>query len=167
MNEGVKILLERIKTNPDEFIYNPSTGMSRWQRLVDHALADEIATEEESKALKDALREAKRDRFTELVMKELLAPEEENDSLGKWFTKPASGTPLGGQTQGVTLSSGAGAGTWGTSSIQLARAQQAQIQHDSTVEHMKAHIEALQVKDRKALLKKPHKTLFGKLFNYS
>ena len=145
MNEGVKILLERIKTNPEEFIYNPATGMSRWQRLVDHALADEIATEEESKALKNALREAKRDRFTEQVMKELLAPEED-DSLGKpWYTNRGNATVSVGVTPVVP-------------SITL--------EHN---EHLRAHLDALHKVEvrKKPVLKKQHKTLFGKLFNYS
>lgn len=158
MNEGVKILIERMKTNPEEFIAD-GYSMTKWGGLISQYR--DYLNEEDKKALTDALNEITQQRFTEAVMKELLAPEEDN-SLGKpWYTGQPTGMLSAGTTLGgVTLSSGAGAGSWGTSAIQLAQAQQAQIQHDSTVEHMKAHIEALQKP-------KKHKTLFGKLFNYS
>ena len=72
MNTGVEILLKRMETNPEDFDYQPHTGgMSRWMRLVDHAIADEIVTQEEKDALNAGMKEVKRIRFTELVMKEL------------------------------------------------------------------------------------------------
>jgi hypothetical protein len=142
MNEGVKILLERIKTNPEEF-----TEGSKWSHLIQsHKM---FLNEEDSKALEDALNGLMQQRFTERVMKELLAPEED-DSLGKqWFTAGKNVTLSAGQTQGVTLSSVAGTGyQWGTISV------------DPLVQ---AHIDA-----HNAVLKKEkkHQTLFGRLFNY-
>jgi len=145
MNEGVKILLERIKTNPEEF-----TEGSKWGPLIQsHKM---FLNEEDAKALNDALNGLMQERFTEKVMKELLAPEEDN-SLGKpWYTKQGNITLSGGTTQGVssnklTLTTiGGGAGN---------------TQHQEQVKHMEAHLKALQKQ------KKPHKTLFGKLFNYS
>jgi len=68
MNDGVKLLLERMKTNPEEFI----DGM-KWGRIISD-FEDSLA-EEDKKALKSVLNELMQQRFTELVMKELLAPE--------------------------------------------------------------------------------------------
>ena len=153
MNEGVKILLERMKTNSEEF-----TTQEKWGHLIQsHKM---FLNGEDAKALDDALNELMQQRFTEKVMKELLAPED--DSLGKpWYTTRTQGTGLAGATLGgssVTLNSTNtihNGGTWGTSSISLAEAQ-----HQEQVKHMEAHLKALQ-KEKK------HQTLFGKLFNYS
>ena len=97
MNEGIKLLLERIKTNPEDFAYSHTKGMTRWSRLVDQALADGVATKEEAEALNQALLESKRERFTQSVMKELLAPQEDDD-LGKWFSAQANVTHGAGTT---------------------------------------------------------------------
>jgi hypothetical protein len=142
MNEGVKILLERIKTNPEEF-----TEGSKWGPLIQsHKM---FLNEEDAKALNDALNGLMQERFTEKVMTELLAPEEDN-SLGKpWYSKQGNITLSAGATQGVSLNSGAVTGT---------------ITYNDQLSHELAHIDA-----HNAVLKKQkkHKTLFGKLFNYS
>jgi hypothetical protein len=166
MNEGVKILIERIKTNPEEFTHG-----SKWAGIIHGYKA--YLSKEDAQALDDAYNGLMQQTFTEKVMKELLAPEED-DSLGKWFTAQANVTHGAGMTLGrasavsnnvntVTLTNqtNGATGTWGTSSIQLAPAQ-----HDSTVAHMKAHLEAHKEFIKTTPVKK-HKTLFGKLFNYS
>jgi len=138
MNDGVKLLLERIKTNPEEFTEG------KWNALIQsHKM---FLNKEDCEALDGALNELMQQRFTEKVMKELLAPEEDN-SLGKpWYSKQGNITLLGGMTQGLTLNSGVVTGT---------------ISADPLVQaHMDAHAKALQKQ-------KKHKTLFGKLFNYS
>jgi hypothetical protein len=138
MNEGVKILLERIKTNPEEF-----TTQEKWGHLIQsHKM---FLNEEDAKALDDALNGLMQQRFTEKVMKELLAPEED-DSLGKpWYSKVASGTVSATPIPAI-------------SSITL-----------EANEHLRAHLDALHKVEvrKKPVLKKPHQTLFGKLFNYS
>jgi hypothetical protein len=134
MNEGVKILIERMKTNPEEFVDNHWSGESRWGRLInsyrnyldieDLAIFDSAYTATISKLMQQ--------RFTEDVMTELLNPQED-DSLGKpWYTKQ-NVMPLGGQT----------------------------LQRKEQVNAMKVQVR------KKATLKKEHKTVFGKLFNYS
>jgi hypothetical protein len=134
MNEGVKILLARMETNPEEFM-----TQEKWGHLIQsHKM---FLNEEDAKALDDALNGLMQQRFTEKVMKELLAPEED-DSLGKpWYTaKGLSGTVSATPIPAI-------------SSITLSRKEQ---------------INAMKVEVRKkATLKKEHKTLFGKLFNYS
>jgi len=132
MNEGVKILIERIKTNPEEF-----TDGSKWAGVIHGYKA--YLNKEDAQALDDAYNGLMQTKFTEQVMKELLAPEED-DSLGKpWYSKQGNITLSAGATQGVSLNSGAVTGT---------------ISVDPLV-------------NKKPVLKKPHKTLFGKLFNYS
>jgi len=146
MNDGVKLLLERIKTNPEEFTEG------KWYALIQsHKM---YLNPEDCKALDDGINTLMQQRFTEEVMKELLAPEEDN-SLGKpWYSKQGNITLSAGTTQGVSLNSGAvtGAvsvgGTWGTSTLQQSIAR---------LEEIKKQYEP----------KKKHQTLFGKLFNYS
>ena len=85
MLTGVEILLERMKTNPEEFIEG---GYSKWSRVLDAGFA--VMTEEERTALQDALIEAKREHFNGEVMKVLaqghddhLAIAEDYDRLAK------------------------------------------------------------------------------------
>ena len=139
MNEGVKILIERMKTNPEEFIKG-----SKWAGLI-HGYKDYLNAED-TKILDGAYNELMQQDFTERVMKELLAPEEDN-SLGKpWYTKQESITLSAGTTLG--LSTSPSNATWGTSTLQ---------QNIARLEEIKKQYEP----------KKKHKTLFGKLFNYS
>ena len=66
MLTGVEILLERMKTNPEEFIEG---GATKWSRVLDSGWA--VMTAEEQKALQDGLSEAKRERFNGEVMRVL------------------------------------------------------------------------------------------------
>lgn len=105
MNTGVEILLQRMKDCPEDFEYNiTKNGMSKWLRLVDHAIGDELLTLEEHEAIKAGMKEVKRNKFTEMVMREL-AGEGESSDEGKWgdpnpYLAP-SATRLGGATQGL------------------------------------------------------------------
>jgi hypothetical protein len=137
MNEGVKILLERMKTNPDEFIDG-----GKWASLLNRY--KDFLNEEDCKAITDKINTLMQQRFTEDVMKELLAPEEDDD-MGKWFTTRGNATVSAGVTPVIP-------------SITL-----------ETSEHLRAHLDALHKVEvrKKPTIKKPHKTVFGKLFNYS
>ena len=66
MLTGVEILLERMKTNPEEFVEG---GYSKWSRVMDAGWS--VMTVEEQKALQDALTEAKREQFNGEVMRVL------------------------------------------------------------------------------------------------
>lgn len=160
MNEGVKILIERMKTNPDEFIAPRNTGASKWGHLIESYM--DSLDDEDQKAIKDGYKEIHQQRFTEAVMKELLAPEED-DSLGKpWYTGHPSGMLSAGTTLGrssVTLSTNP-LGAWGSSALDAQAYQMEQMKL-----HLDAHKHAL--KEEEAQQLKKHKTLFGKLFNYS
>jgi hypothetical protein len=66
MLTGVEILLERMKTNPEEFIEGE---MSKWSRVMSSGW--DILTEEERTALQDAIRSAKREHFNGEVFRVL------------------------------------------------------------------------------------------------
>jgi len=68
MNNGLKIILARMDTNPEEFQMYPST--SKWVALVDRFW--DIFTDEECKVYQAKLREILGDNFSELILKELM-----------------------------------------------------------------------------------------------
>ena len=72
MNDGMKLILERMQTNPEEFY----TG-SRWRVLVDNNW--DIFTAEERKMYEIALRSTLGDKFSEEVVKTLM--EDQNETL--------------------------------------------------------------------------------------
>lgn len=72
MLAGVEILLERMKTNPEEFVEG---GYSKWSRVMGSGW--DILTEDERTALQNAHNEAKRDHFTGEVMRVLSGDVEE------------------------------------------------------------------------------------------
>lgn len=76
MLTGVEILLERMKTNPEEFIEG---GMSKWTRVLDAGWA--IMTEDERDALQAGMIEAKREHFNGEVMRVLA--QGHDDQLGR------------------------------------------------------------------------------------
>ncbi len=87
MNEGVRILIDRIKTNPEEFSYGIHEKWSDIIREVrKHAKGEPnlvpFLHEEETKAVYDALREAERQEFTGQVIRRLAnAPQEDDGQL--------------------------------------------------------------------------------------
>jgi hypothetical protein len=143
MNEGVKILLERIKTNPEEF----EGSNPKWNVLINAYKG--ILDPEDREALENAINGLMQQRFTETVMKQLLAPEED-DSLGKsWYTAQKIGTPRGGAT--LVRSSSAFNQT------------NALVDAQNTTLHELLHMKAQQELE---IQKREHTTLFGRLKNY-
>ena len=84
MLTGVEILLERMKTNPEEFVEG---GYSKWSRVINNAW--DILTEQERKALEDGTKEAKRDHFNGEVMRVLA--QGHDDDIEETLTYKASG----------------------------------------------------------------------------
>ena len=66
MLTGVEILLERMKTNPEEFIEG---GYSKWSRVMNSGW--DILAEDEREALQAGMIEAKREHFNGEVMRVL------------------------------------------------------------------------------------------------
>jgi|FreactcultureFD7_1027221.scaffolds.fasta_scaffold00211_28 hypothetical protein len=81
MHSGVKILLERIKTNPEEFL--DSAKYNKWSAIIDRY--KDYFTDEEDKALKNALREVIMSQFDKDVLKTLMNEKQEEpfDPFGK------------------------------------------------------------------------------------
>jgi len=83
MNDGVAMLLERMKTNPEEFF---DFG-SKWAGVIgEHK---DFLEAEDRQALTDGLNKLMQQRFTEKVMEELIDPTEETNvkKLGNMFTQ--------------------------------------------------------------------------------
>ena len=144
-----------MKTNPEEFIvsegypYEVGSG-SKWHKLIEsHKL---YLNPEDNKVLEEALNGLMQQRFTERVMKELLAPEEDG-SLGKpWYSKQGNITLSAGQTPVPYTVNASGTITSWEEREPLSEAGINQI--------LTTHKEVRQKQ-------KKHKTLFGKLFNYT
>jgi hypothetical protein len=83
MIDGMKIILERVKTHPEEFV-NDLGQISRWENLVQ--MYHHILTAEEKKAFDDALHELKRQRFTSRVL-EILVEEPQPVVVDDWWNK--------------------------------------------------------------------------------
>ena len=91
MLTGLEILLNRMKTNPEEFLkdnsvpYEGEAFGGKWADLLTYAWR--VATEEERKALDDARREFYRDDFNERVMKRLAGEEVKQDTSPPYIVK--------------------------------------------------------------------------------
>lgn len=80
MNDGVKILIERMKTNPEEF--DAMGRDSKWENLVYRF--HEWLDEEDKEAFKNAIKKMRQQKFTELVMEELIYPQQKTED---WVEK--------------------------------------------------------------------------------
>jgi len=108
---GVKILIERMKSNPEEFTDIDSTiGMHKWNGVMASSMWDknvtcwdDVLTPAEVDALRKARADIMRAKFTSLVMARLLKDQEE--------TKTTSPFPSGGYF--VSTGTGGGGGTGG------------------------------------------------------
>lgn len=165
MNAGVVLLLERMKTHPEEFL--DMHTYSKWGKII----ADEqnYLEPEDQEALKQGINALHQQRFAELVMEELVDPKpEKNPYL-------MSNTATGGATLGrssVTLNNtntitNVGTATWGntaTTGLTIG----SQTLDEKTIEHLKAHVEYTkrqrELETHKA--KQVQKTLIGRLKNY-
>jgi hypothetical protein len=110
MNKGIEILLNRMDSNPEEFINH------RW--ILCFNQYKKILDAKDVEAFETKLNILLQDKFTEEVMKELLIPKDEPSDEGKSMGRhPIQGTGLGGQTLAPSLAvpnGGTGNITWGT-----------------------------------------------------
>ena len=148
MNDGMKIILERMKTHPEEFKDNdnPFAYEGKWVGLV-HKYEHNLP-EEDMKAFKEAVDAMRQEEFTAKVMEELLDPKSEQMELE---LNPKRPPPPRMQQAGQTL----GVSTSSTSLKEL-------LEERAKLQALKEEYPNIAKK-----LKKEHKTLFGKLFNYS
>jgi hypothetical protein len=139
MNDGMKIILERMKTHPEEFKDedNPFAYEGKWVGLV-HKYEHNLP-EEDMKAFKEAVDAMRQEEFTAKVMEELLDPKSEQMELDLNIKRtPPPRMQQAGQTH-----------------VQSSVAP--------SLEQTLARIEEI----KKEYDPKKYKTLFGKLFNYS
>jgi len=134
MNDGVAMLLERMKTHPEEFTVGEGV-IGKWDTLIREY--ETILDPEDVALFRQARGKLLQQRFTEKVMEELIDPKK-----SKWETVGMVST----NTPSATL----------TLSPYIDKA---------AIEHMKIHVDAL--KHEVMSKQKEHKTLFGRLFNYS
>jgi hypothetical protein len=66
MNDGVKILLERMKTHPEEFY----GSYNRWTEVIERF--EKFFNASERALINGALTNIRRDEFTQIVMNEIL-----------------------------------------------------------------------------------------------
>jgi hypothetical protein len=146
MNDGMKIILERLKTHPEEFTDsdNPFASEGKWTKLI-HKYQHNLPPEDVD-AFKKAIDEIRQAEFTAKVMEELLDPKlEEQLTLNPYLNQnamPSAGVTLGAYSNTATTT--------------------------LTLDNTRLH-ELLQMKAEIDLerTKKQSKTLFGRLFNYS
>lgn len=75
---GVKIILDRIRDFPDDFI-NAFSPNSRWGKLADHIIREkDTFTDEERRAVRAALRDARRADFDGKVIGTLAEPTQQD-----------------------------------------------------------------------------------------
>jgi len=148
MNDGVAMLLERMKTNPEEF-WTDNGFSDKWSHLI-HAYITHLSTEDRE-ALNGGIDKIMQQRFTEQVMEELIDPKKSSleDVINHYRVKGMASVTTTPQQSSVGLYSN---GIGGNATLLAQQQLQA--------EHIKAHVKALETE-------KPHKTLFGKLFNYA
>ena len=160
MNDGVKIILERMKTHPEEFEIGTESNLfhhpSKWAQLIEKYSS--YLDPEDYKAYKDEINKVRQEEFTSKVMEELLAPKEEQLSLNLGGNAMHSA----GQTLARSSSVAGNVNAVWTAPSTIASSTLTignQTLDQETIEHIKAHLDYIQKQ-------KEHKTLFGKLFNY-
>lgn len=171
MNEGVAILLERMKTHPDEFVPEYQHGSTKWGNIIGQY--NEYLTTEESEAIQKAYKatvhQVMRERFTSKVMEELIDPKEENAPY------PYANTAINTAGMTLTVPNGGSATQWANttatghtstnaSTLKLGNTEI----NEETLKHIKAHEEYLRQQQIRAIQEEVQKqrTLVGKLKNY-
>lgn len=88
MNQGIQMLLERMKTNPEEFRIEEGSLYSnnKWAKLIHSAVSSEVFTKNESDAVREALRVARREMFTADVVRTLTVGED-NPIKEEWINE--------------------------------------------------------------------------------
>ena len=167
MNDGVKILLERMKTNPEEFYSNIN---GKWAHIIN--TYKPYLSEEDFNVLEGGISKLMQQRFTEEIMEELVDPKKSSleDVINQYRVKGIASATTIPVPSSITLNnSNTVGGTWGTSPYATSATIGATSLtlgsttiNEETLKHIQAHKTYLD-----AQKPKEHKTLFGRLFNYS
>jgi hypothetical protein len=164
MNNGVALLLERMKTNPEEFIAPPNTGASKWGHLIESYM-DSLEPEDQV-AIKEGYKKIRQQHFTEKVLEELVDPKKSSleDVIEQYRTK---GITSVGQTLASSLATSKAMSMGATLTVATnpnSLTLGSTTINESHLEHLRAHVEAL--KKEEARKEKEYKTLYGRLKNY-
>jgi hypothetical protein len=165
MNDGMKIILERMKTHPEEFKDDnkPFAYDGKWIGLVSDY--ENNLPEEDMKAFKKAIDEMRQEEFTAKVMEELLDPKSEQMELD---LNPKTGMFSAGQTLASSLTNSK---PWVTAGVLTSNnptsTPTTTVSLDSVRLHELLHMKAEIDLEKQKQKQKSHKTIFGKLFNYS
>ena len=160
MNDGVAMLLERMKTHPEEFLFaDKFAGKgNKWAYLVEYYTP--YLTKEDQELLQEGIRAVHQQNFTEKVMEELVDPKRES-ALRQLQQAAAKNMPSAGATQGAyTLNSNGGVVSWEAREPLSDALDSHKYQTQAVKAHLDVHLQALKEEAKKS------KTLFGKLFNY-
>ena len=134
MNAGIEIILERIKTHPEEFVTKGGGRIAngKWSRVIDNY--SQHLDKEDYDAIKNAIDKVQQDYFTEEVMTILVDGRDIADDDEKKLSQMAHSVTLGAGTtpvrSSVTLNGTNAVGTWGTSTIQQTLAQLEEIKKE-------------------------------------
>lgn len=102
MNDGLQLLLDRMKTHPEEF----TMVSSRWGSLMRDF--ESVFTQEEWTEYNNALLEARRQLFSSTVMERLITEErEDREALSRPRSYPRKGSILRTGTEHLTTPFGA------------------------------------------------------------
>lgn len=133
MNAGVEIILERIKTHPEEFANKGGGRLTngKWSRVLENYGGH--LEQEEIDAINNAIDKVNQDYFTEEVMTILVDGRDVKSEDPKFNPYLANVTASGGITLGACSNTAPiTIGTWGTSSIEqtLARLEEIKKEYD-------------------------------------
>jgi len=126
INAGIEIILERMKTHPDEFALGSTFHYdSKWGSFLREIMDAEYFDETEKDAVRIAIRETNREGFTGRVMQHL-AGEGEASDMGKFQSHTFTTQPIN-PYYGQGLISQLQAGQIGLASAQQQSAQQSSL----------------------------------------
>ena len=113
MNEGVKVLIERMKTNPEDFQMHPipqgvkrgrfywiTEEMQKYLNIQSGHYYMTLLKKDDLDALVDAFKDMHQQEFTDKVMKDLFKEEEQIPTpsiAGGWISNGTTISPLQGQ----------------------------------------------------------------------
>jgi hypothetical protein len=100
MNDGVALLLERMKTNPDEFIDG-----GKWAHIMNKH--EDFLDVEDRQALTNGLNKLMQQHFTQEVMEELVDPQKTKTQI----YREANAKAAAAQMKSLSLNAGAVSGT--------------------------------------------------------
>lgn len=145
MNQGVKLILDRLKTNPEDFLPHGKfrnvadnlTELAGGRAMRIKASTDPVPlyflTDEERQLLKDAWVECAREQFTAQTMRTLMAEDESKDEY-RYYPQSAGGLQIGAP--------------YNTANSQLSATQMA-LQNDIVQREMRAQSYIQQAKQAK------------------